>query len=179
MDKDPLGIDNIDIRNGYVFGQNLVKVRSMTTIVTILCVRFCPDKDFLSAIYCLVLKYLSCSNAGIYSQVRRASLERKLHERRPFYTKCNGGPDGKHCRMVRSWQVAFKSKSIPALLRCPSSKINNQRRLHLHETWRTMWFFLVCSIIGYGECTYIGELSLVAFKKQLRLIVYSDTLPLV
>ena len=136
MDKEPLS------------GQNLVKVRSITAIVTISCVKFCPDKDFLFAIYCSVIKYLHYSSAGICSQVRRASLERELHERRPFYTKRNGGPDGKHNRLVSSWQVAFKSKPFPALPRCPSNKINTSfQSKEAPSSWNLthrfhLWFFL-------------------------------------
>ena len=137
----------------------------MTAIVTISCVKFCPDKGFLSAIYHLVIKYLPRSSAGICPQVHRASLERKLHERRPFYTKRNGGPDGKHSRLVSSWQVAFKSKLFPALPRCPSNKINTSlQSKEAPSSWKLMhrfhlWFFLVCSITDYGECLCVGKLS--------------------
>ena len=86
MDKEPLS------------GQNLVEVRSMTAIVTISCIKFCLDKGLLSAIYSVVIKYLPRSNAGVYSQLCRVSLEQS-HMKEGHFT-----PDGKHSHLARSSQ---------------------------------------------------------------------------
>ena len=40
------------------------------------------------------------SDSGQFT-VHRAFVERKLHKRRSFYAKRNGGPDGKHSCLVR------------------------------------------------------------------------------
>ena len=92
-------------------------------VIDLISTRLCPEKGSLSTIYSVVIKHLPCSNARICPKFG-ASLEQKLHKGRPFYTKCNGRPDGKHSHLVRSWQMAFESKPIPALPRCPSNKVN-------------------------------------------------------
>ena len=150
-------LDNytVDSGQGAFVWANLVEVGSMTAIVMISWVKF---------IVSVVIKYLPCSNAGIYSKIRRAFLEQKLHKRRPFYTKQNGRPDGKHSRLVHSWQVAFKSKPIPALPWCPSTKINASLwSKEMPSSWNLTHcfplFFLVCSITDYGECPCVGEVT--------------------
>ena len=60
------------------------EVTIMTAIVTILCVKFCPDKGFCLTIYCLVTDYLTYSSARIGSPVHRAFTEGKQHKRRSF-----------------------------------------------------------------------------------------------
>ena len=98
-----------------------------------------------------------------------------------FTPSVNGGPDGKHSRLVRSWQVAFKSKPIPALPRCPSNKINTSfRSKGTPSLWNLthhfhLWLFLVCSIIDYGDCPCVGELSPVTLIKFLHCIYQCES----
>ena len=117
-------------------------------IVKISWVKFCPDKGFLSAIYCVVIKYLSCSSAGVYSQVRRTFLEQKLHER-SFYTKRNGRPDGKHSDLVPDrWP-----SNLNQLQHCPDVQatrltlLYSQMRRHLCETRCTVF---ICGFSWYA-----------------------------
>ena len=58
--------------------------QTMTATVTILCVKFCPDKGFWPTIYRLVTDYLAYSSARIGSPLHRAFTEGKLHKRRLF-----------------------------------------------------------------------------------------------
>ena len=141
-------------------------------VIDLTLTRFCSDNSSLSTIYSVVIKYLPCSSVWICSQVHRASVARKQHERRPFYTKRKW-----RTRLVRSWQVAFKSKPIPALPRCPSNKINTYfQSKETPSLWNLthrfhLWFFLVCSITDYGDCPCVGELSpvtLIAIADLLR-----------
>ena len=123
-------------------------------------------KGFLSAIYHLVIKYLPCSSAGICPQVHRASLEWELHQRRPFYTKHNGGPDGKHSHLVPDrWPsnlnyfqhcsdvqaaritLLFKGGAIFMKLDAPFSFVVSLGILHY-----------------YGECPCVGKLSPVTLR---------------
>ena len=57
-----------------------------------------PDFDqqrllvhYLLSNYGLLTLHVPCFSVGICSQVHRAFVERKLHKRRSFYAKCNGG----------------------------------------------------------------------------------------
>ena len=84
----------------------------------------------------------------------------------------NGRLDGKHSRLPRSWQVAFKSKPIPALPRCPSNKINTSLLMHRFH----LPLFLVCSFTDYGECPCMGELSCTCMKCMYIVIVMFNRL---
>ena len=83
-------------------GQNLTHEIVTMAVIDLTSTKFCPDKGSLSTIYSVFIKYLPCSSVGIYSQVHRASIARKLPKEGHFTQRLNGEPDGKHSRLGRS-----------------------------------------------------------------------------
>ena len=163
--KDGISFDH-KVAKETLSGQNLVEDRSMTASVTISCVKFCPHKGFLSAIYCVVIRYLPWPSAGIYSQVCRTSLGWKNHEKRLFYTKRSPVRNELDSCVNHLVCHSFTSKSIPALPRCPGNKNNTSLWskedaifVKLDALFSFAYFLGICSITDYGECPCMGELQ--------------------
>ena len=110
-------------------------------------------------------------------------VEWKLHKRSgSFYAKHNhyGGPEGKHSRLVRFWQVAFESKPTPALHRCLSNKI--ETLLLWTYAPKKLFVMHVCYDVTINGRIFISKAhpSIITFlgscslrNKQLTIITYT------
>ena len=127
--------------------------------------RVCPDRGSLSTICSVVIKYLTCSSVGIYSQVHRDSVAQKLHKRRIADQTVSSFPDRWPSNLNQLQHNVLNSQSFACFntmvnwhltyIHCNSRKWSSPTRNGAPETCMFQYISCMFQNISCMEATFM------------------------